>query len=76
MDPNKFDSVIAGLAELGAKIASINARPFMPDPNINFSRVRTKTIPAAEKEPAVKPGLSISKRLKKSGSASKSKVKT
>jgi len=43
MDPKQFDSVIAGLTELGARIAAINARPFMPDPNMKLLRLKAKT---------------------------------
>jgi hypothetical protein len=54
MDPKQFDSVIAGLTELGAKIAAINARPFMPDPYITFSRIKAKTASLSQGESAKK----------------------
>ena len=70
MDPKQFDSVIAGLTELGVKIAAINARPFMPDVNIKFSRIRTKTESPSQGEPSRKANSSPA-RPKRPASKSK-----
>ena len=51
MDPEQFDSVIAGLTELGARIAAVNARPFMPDPNMKLSRLKAKTQSLSQEKP-------------------------
>jgi len=58
MDPKQFDSVIAGLTELGARIAAINARPFMPDPNMKLSRLKAKTQSLSQGKPAKAAGAS------------------
>jgi len=58
MDPKQFDSVIAGLTELGARIAAINARPFMPDPNMKLSRLKAKTQSLSQGKPSKAAGAS------------------
>jgi len=56
MDLKQFDSVIAGLAELGARIAAINARPFMPDPNRKLTSIVRKTRALSQSDAAKKQG--------------------
>ena len=57
MDPKQFDSVIAGLTELGARIAAING-PFMPDPNMKLSRLKAKTQSLSKGKPSKAAGAS------------------
>ena len=71
MDPKQFDGVIAGLTELGAKIAAINARPFMPDPYITFSRIKAKTASLSQGEAAKKANRPPADRPKKRAIKSK-----
>ncbi len=58
MDLKQFDSVIAGLTELGARIAAINGRPFMPDPNMKLSRLKAKTQSLSKGKPSKAAGAS------------------
>ena len=64
MEPKTFDNIIAEISALEARIAAINARPFLPD--VNSSRVQMS---AANQAGAIAM-LRTDKRRRKKGAPS------